>query len=131
MNLTGLSIIGWGRGATGGEIFHGINPASGETLPTEFHSANGAEVDRAARLAENAFDGYSALAGKERATFLRQIAVNIEAAGAAIQARGTLETGLPVARLAGETGRTTGQLRLFADLLFAAQHRAHLIETKS
>lgn len=117
MKLEGLSIIGSGRGAPGESIFTGINPATGESLPTEYHSASAAEVDRAARLAEAAFDGLAALSGRERAGFLRQIAENIEAAAEAIKIRGSAETGLPEARLTGETGRTTGQLRLFAELL--------------
>ena len=41
----------------------------------------------------------------------------IEARGAKITAIGTAETGLPEARLEGERGRTTGQLRLFAEVL--------------
>ncbi len=45
---------------------------------------------------------------------LRAIADEIEARGDAITAIGWQETGLPAARLEGERGRTTGQLRLFA-----------------
>ena len=37
--------------------------------------------------------------------------------GANLQEVASLETGLPLARLQGETGRVTGQLRLFAELL--------------
>lgn len=117
MKLEGLSIIGFGRGAPGDSVFSGINPATGESLPTEYHGATPAEVDWAARLAEKAFDGMAMLSGRERAGFLRQIAKNIEALAEVIKERGTAETGLPEARLTGETGRTTGQLRLFADLV--------------
>ncbi|MFC3119805.1 aldehyde dehydrogenase family protein [Jhaorihella thermophila] len=46
---------------------------------------------------------------------MRRIADEIESRGAAITAQGQKETGLPAARLEGERGRTTGQLRLFAD----------------
>ena len=42
------------------------------------------------------------------------IADEIDARGAEITEIGTSETGLPEARLEGERGRTTGQLRLFA-----------------
>lgn len=117
MKLTGLSIIGAGRGARGGDVFHGINPSTGENLPTDYHGAGGGEVDRAARLAEAAFEVVAGLPGRERAALLRQIAARIEDAADAIRLRGSLETGLPEARLTAETGRTTGQLRLFADLL--------------
>lgn len=50
-----------------------------------------------------------------RAAFLRTIADEIEAHAEAITEIGSQETGLPEARLQGERGRTTGQLRLFAD----------------
>ena len=51
---------------------------------------------------------------RRRAKFLEAIADEIEARGAEITEIGTSETGLPAARLEGERGRTTGQLRLFA-----------------
>lgn len=117
MKLEGLSIIGSGRGAAGDSVFCGINPATGDTLPTDYHSATAGEVDRAAQLAADAFDRLAGFSVKERAAFLRRIAANIEAAADAIKVRGSAETGLPEARLIGETGRTTGQLRLFADLV--------------
>lgn len=71
-------------------------------------------VDRAVRAAEAAFPAYSGLPREERAAFLDRVAEEIEARGAAITEVGHLETGLPTARMEGERGRTTGQLRLFA-----------------
>src|SRR5699024_12064986 len=52
-----------------------------------------------------------------RAEFLRAIADEIEASGEALTQTGTAETGLPAGRLNGERGRTTGQLRMFADYI--------------
>lgn len=72
-------------------------------------------VNRAAEAAEEAFLSYGYSTRAERAAFLRAIADEIEARGDAITEIGTQETGLPAARLQGERGRTTGQLRLFAD----------------
>ncbi len=80
----------------------------------EFAVGSPALVDRAARAAEKAFPAYSALSREQRAVFLERIADEIEARGEAITEVGHLETGLPKARLEGERGRTTGQLRLFA-----------------
>jgi 2,5-dioxopentanoate dehydrogenase len=71
-------------------------------------------VNRAAEAAEAAFWSYSATTREQRAAFLEAIADAIEARAEAITEIGTQETGLPVARLQGERGRTTGQLRLFA-----------------
>lgn len=72
-------------------------------------------VDAACRAAEEAFETYGWSSRQERAAFLNAIADEIEARGEAITQIGCQETGLPEARLQGERGRTTGQLRLFAD----------------
>ena len=72
-------------------------------------------VDRACRAAEDAFDAFAATSRQDRARLLNAIADRIEARADAITLIGTQETGLPEARLQGERGRTTGQLRLFAD----------------
>ncbi|MFI0396358.1 aldehyde dehydrogenase (NADP(+)) [Paracoccus jiaweipingae] len=72
-------------------------------------------VDRAAQAAEAAFWHYGDASRADRAAFLNAIADEIEARAEAITQIGTQETGLPEARLNGERGRTTGQLRLFAD----------------
>ncbi|MGR3394982.1 aldehyde dehydrogenase (NADP(+)) [Pseudooceanicola nanhaiensis] len=72
-------------------------------------------VDRACRAAEAAFETFSRSPRAARATFLDRIADEIEVRAPAITAIGTAETGLPAARLEGERGRTTGQLRLFAE----------------
>jgi NADP-dependent aldehyde dehydrogenase len=71
-------------------------------------------VDRACEAAEEAFWSYGYTSREERAGFLDAIADEIEARAAAITEIGTQETGLPAARLEGERGRTTAQLRLFA-----------------
>lgn len=108
--LTGKHLIAgeW----VGSEARFVSQPATGEGA----HFANGgaAEVDLALRAAEAAFWSYSALPRAARAAFLDRIADAIEARGADLTATGHAETGLPVARLDGERGRTTGQLRLFA-----------------
>ncbi len=70
-------------------------------------------VARACEAAEDAYWDYSALPAEARTGFLEKIADEIEARGAAITEIGCQETGLPEARLNGERGRTTGQLRLF------------------
>ena len=71
-------------------------------------------VNTACAAAEEAFDSYGWTSRADRAAFLDAIADEIEARGAAITEIGCQETGLPEARLNGERGRTTGQLRLFA-----------------
>lgn len=108
--LTGNHLIA-GHWVAGDTTFKS-SPATGEAL--RFSVGTPAHVDAAVQGAEAAFPSYSALSRDQRAGFLERIADEIEARGAEITAIGTSETGLPAARLEGERGRTTGQLRLFA-----------------
>lgn len=101
-----------GAWVDGGESFPN-DPVEGEA--DRFPVGTPEHVDAACRAAEEAFASYGALSAPARAAFLRAIAGEIEAQGPEITAMGTRETGLPAARLEGERGRTTGQLRLFAD----------------
>ncbi len=71
-------------------------------------------VNQACEAAEDAFWSYGYSSREDRAGFLDAIADEIDARAEAITRIGTLETGLPAARLQGERGRTVGQLRLFA-----------------
>ena len=79
-------------------------------------------VDRACQAAEEAFQTYGYSSRTDRAAFLHAIADEIDARGAEITDVGTAETGLPEARLEGERGRTTGQLRLFAEHILAVDY---------
>ena len=90
--------------------------ASSPTFGSSHDFARGsvALVDQAVRAAEEAFWSYGYSSREERAAFLDAIAEEIEARGAEITEIGCQETGLPEARLQGERGRTTTQLRLFA-----------------
>jgi NADP-dependent aldehyde dehydrogenase len=115
--LTGTSFIGFSRSSGTQPCGQAVNPATGEALAPVYLSATAEEVEKAMTLAAAAFPVYSNLPGKTRAAFLRKIAENIEAVVEDIVVRGPQETALPEARMRGETGRTTGQLRLFATLL--------------
>ncbi len=115
--LTGKSIIGFGRGSESETTFTAFNPATGEAVEPKFHSANLDELNKACELAESARIAYGKVAGRDKAKFLRQIADNIEALGDTLIERATLETGLPNARFVGERGRTCAGLRMFADLV--------------
>jgi NADP-dependent aldehyde dehydrogenase len=117
MQLLGTSFIGFSRSTGTLPCAQAVNPATGETLSPQYIGATPEEVDKALVLAASAFPAYSALTGKQRAGFLRAIASEIEASVEHIAARGPQETGLPEARMRGETARTTGQLRMFAALL--------------
>lgn len=87
-------------------------PAHGEAH--EFSVGTTEFVQKAAEAAEDAFWSFGYSAREQRAAFLETIADEIEARAEAITAIGASETGLPEARLQGERGRTSSQLRLFA-----------------
>ncbi|GAB3119613.1 aldehyde dehydrogenase (NADP(+)) [Novispirillum itersonii] len=97
--------------------FRAMAPAQQHLLPTVFAEATEQDVDRAARAAAEAARRFAATSREQRALFLEAIAAELEARGPALTALAHAETALPVARLEGERGRTTGQLRFFATRL--------------
>ncbi|MCF2906480.1 aldehyde dehydrogenase (NADP(+)) [Octadecabacter sp. CECT 8868] len=120
MNFTphGKHLIA-GAWVTGAQTF-ASEPSHG---PSHDYSVGTPElVDAACTAAEEAFWSYGYSTRQERAEFLNAIADEIEARAAQITEIGTQETGLPTARLEGERGRTTGQLRLFASHILAGDY---------
>lgn len=101
-----------GEWTSGDERFTNA-PASGQAH--NFTAGTPEMVNDAVEAAEEAFWSYGYTSRQVRADFLKCIADEIEARGEQITQIGTHETGLPAGRLEGERGRTTGQLRLFAD----------------
>ncbi|WXL24469.1 aldehyde dehydrogenase (NADP(+)) [Ectopseudomonas mendocina] len=117
MTLTGQLLIG-SRTVTGnGEIIHAINPATNTPLAPDYPGGDASHVDQACALASAAFDSFREIAPAERALFLECIANEIEALGDQLIERAVAESGLPLARIQGERGRTCQQLRLFATVL--------------
>jgi len=84
-------------------------------------------VDAAAEAAEAAFWSCGHSERTARAAVLNAIADEIEARADAVTEIGVQETGLSEARLQGERGRTTGELRLFALQILAGDNldRSH------
>ncbi|HWA92970.1 MAG TPA: aldehyde dehydrogenase (NADP(+)) [Terracidiphilus sp.] len=117
MKLEGTSFLGNKRGAAGLGAFAAMNPQSGEKLEPQYFSASVDEVDAAANLAAEAFTSFAQTSGKKRAAFLRRVADGLDAAKEELAERAHLETALPMPRLLGETGRTSGQLRMFAGVV--------------
>ena len=116
MSISGQLFIGNERvGAS--RTFRAVNPATGEALEPGFSAADQGAVDQACALAWSAFDRFRALDSELRARFLETIAEQILGLGDELLQRANAESGLPIARLTGERGRTVGQLRLFADEL--------------
>ncbi|NUG02980.1 aldehyde dehydrogenase family protein, partial [Acinetobacter oleivorans] len=82
-----------------------------------FHHATEQEVNQACEAASQAFKTYRHISPEQRATFLENIADELDALGTDFLETISQETALPLARLQGERGRTSGQMRLFAKVL--------------
>ncbi|MHA7127733.1 aldehyde dehydrogenase (NADP(+)) [Janibacter indicus] len=80
------------------------------------------DVVAATTAAAQAFSVYRATTPEQRAAFLESVATEIEADREAIIAAAAAESHLPEGRIAGEVGRTTGQLRMFADVVRVGDH---------
>ncbi|MDB4892850.1 MAG: aldH [Gemmatimonadetes bacterium] len=117
MELIGGNVIGGAYSAPGDVTFNATDPSTGAQLEPAFAEATSADVDAAVAQAEHAFRTYALSPSEQRSKFLRAIADEIIALGAPLLERASAETGLPMARLEGERGRTVSQLRLFADHL--------------
>ncbi|WP_321833141.1 aldehyde dehydrogenase (NADP(+)) [Pseudomonas kulmbachensis] len=118
MQLTGEQLIGYQVIRGKGRELLAINPDDQQAISTPvFTCATADLVDQACVLAEQAFDPFRATDPETRAQFLEAIADGIVELGSTLTERAHIETGLPMARLEGERGRTAGQLRLFASVL--------------
>ena len=113
MSISGDLFIGSER-VSSPRTFRASNPATGATLEPGFSIADTAAVSRACELAWTAFDRFREAGSEARARLLEAIAEQILALGDELLERAHQESGLPLARLTGERGRTIGQLRLFA-----------------
>tara|TARA_R110000868_G_scaffold264879_1_gene523513 strand:- start:29647 stop:31188 length:1542 start_codon:yes stop_codon:yes gene_type:complete len=99
------------------KTFHAVNPTTNQSLEAQFTNTSLKELDEAVKRATNAFSSYRKKDKEEIAAFLEQIAEEIVNLGEALIKTCHLETGLPVARLEGERGRTVNQLKLFATVV--------------
>lgn len=119
MEIIGNMLIGSTsvRGASG--EFKAYAPGLGTEIEPLFGAGGKDDVDYACKLAASAFSVYRATTPQERANFLEAIARRIEDLGDALIDRAAVETALPRSRLEGERGRTTSQLRHFANVVRA------------
>src|SRR5687768_11792456 len=117
VELSGKNIIGGALSGEGSITFYAENPAHATRLEPGFHEASEKEIWLAIEKAADAFQVYRNTTGIKRAEFLEAIAEEILAIGDELISRCMEETGLPEARLKGERGRTTAQLKLFASYL--------------
>jgi alpha-ketoglutaric semialdehyde dehydrogenase len=115
--LTGDAFVGARRFAGGEPVVRGRDPRTGTLLDPAYGTTATETVDEAATLAGLAHRGFRRSTGERRAALLASIARRLDDLGEVLLAQAGAETGIPEPRLRAELARTTGQLRMFADLV--------------
>ncbi|MCK1797309.1 aldehyde dehydrogenase (NADP(+)) [Streptomyces sp. XM4193] len=111
---TGSMVIGPEPVRGTGEELRSADPRTGTDLEPGFPAASQEQIERACALAESAAAPFRAAGAERRAAFLDRVAELLDERREALVERAHAETALPLPRLNGEVGRTSGQLRLFA-----------------
>ncbi|SAL56527.1 fatty aldehyde dehydrogenase [Caballeronia peredens] len=128
MTLTGNLLIGATEYSPTRGTLLALDPSTDTTIEPAFALGGIEEVDRAARLADEAFDSYNATTLAVRAAFLERIADGLDAAAPELAQRASLETGLPAAQLEGEAARAATQFRQFAQVVRQGRFRQATID---
>ena len=111
------SIIGYTRGDASAQTFQAVNPTTGKEIEVNYAMASEEEVTEACELANKAAFSMAQFSGQKKAEFLNVLADQIDDIVENLVVTMTAETGLPEPRVRAETGRTTGQLRMFSKLV--------------
>jgi len=115
--INGNNIIACNYTEVRGQAFTATNPSTDEKLEGEFYGADKLIIDKTLDAATAAFKVYKSILPAAKAKFLRAIADEITTLGETLINRAVAESGLPLGRITAEMGRTTGQLRMFANLV--------------
>jgi NADP-dependent aldehyde dehydrogenase len=116
-DILGQQFIDGQRSALGREALQSFDAITGQALPYVFHQATEEQVELAVAAATRAFAPFRQLSPLRRAEFLDAIAEEIDGLDDGFIALVCRETALPEGRIRGERSRTSGQLRLFAQVL--------------
>ena len=102
---------------TSGKTLSGFDPRTGLAVEDAVQESSPAELDDVLASASVASLDWAARPAAERATILDHVAAALDAAADELVAIADRETALGATRLRGEVGRTSGQLRMFGDVL--------------
>lgn len=112
-----------------GNTFRANDARTGQPIDPAFPEATSAIIDEACCAAAHDQRAYRSMSLNERAGLLEGIATEIDNSVDAFAALTPRETGLGEARVRGEVARTTGQLRLFAEVVRAGDFLGARIDT--
>ena len=107
------------------EIIQGYDPRTGLPAGEPVPATEPAEVDRAVARAQAAFPAWARF---DRTVALEAVADALDAHTAELVELADRESALGSARLTGEVARTTGQLRLFAEVLGNGGYQGTVVE---
>lgn len=124
----GLLIGGDWVEAEGGALFETYNPATGELI-TRCANASPADVDRAVKAAEAAFEGWSRTSAAERAALLLKAADLIDQNAETLAAYETMDNGKPIRETTlVDVPLSSDHFRYFAGCLRADEGSAVMID---
>ncbi|RKR36238.1 aldehyde dehydrogenase (NADP(+)) [Paraburkholderia sp. BL17N1] len=128
MKLTGNLLIGAQEVSATAGTMKALNPATNAEIEPSFAFGSSVEIDRAAQLADDAFDSYNNTSLEDRAAFLERIADGLDAITPELAQRLALESGLPIAQLEGEAAKSAIQFRQFATVVRQGRFRQATID---
>ncbi len=127
--LKGYNFIGYEKSGAGNHTIQVFSTLEKKYLADTFFVATDDEINATIAKAKSAFKLMKQIPDENRALFLETIALEIERTAEENIEMAVLESGLPIGRLQGETGRTVGQLRLFAKIVREGTYMQSIIDT--
>ena len=127
--ITGKNYIGADLSSDSTVSFKTFNPLLNIENKTTFFEASDSEIQKATKLAHDAFRVFKLVSAKQRSEFLIQISEELKSISDDIINIYCSETGLPEGRCKGELGRTINQLLSFATLLKEGSYQEVSIDT--
>jgi 5-carboxymethyl-2-hydroxymuconic-semialdehyde dehydrogenase len=103
-----------GEAVTSADTFEDVDPTDNSVL-SKVSSGGAAEIDRAARAAEDAFKVWKTVPGDKRRALLHQIADRIEARAEEIALVESVDSGQPIRYMAKAALRGAENFRFYAD----------------
>ncbi len=124
------SRIGYQFSLHEGDTFNTFNCSQNKSNDEDFVNASLADVELACELASNAFIKYKQTSGVTRASFLKEIALQLDAKRAGLVEQFSKESSLSTERGNAELDRTIFQLQTFSNLVLSNSWRT-IAEHKS
>ena len=127
--ISGKNQIGEDLSSDSNVTFQTFDPKLNIENDTIFFEASDTEIQKATKLASDAFKIFKQVSAKKRSEFLIQISEELKLISSDIINIYCSETGLPEARCLGELGRTINQLVSFAELLKEGKYQEVSIDS--